>query len=99
MNTTTIHVFAKWQVKEGQTAQVLALLKDAAEASRKEEGNLFYDVHQSINDPRTIILFEGYTDEAALNEHRNSPHFQTVVIGQIVPRLESREVILTTPLT
>ncbi len=99
MNTTTIHVFAKWQVKEGQTAQVLALLKDAAEASRKEEGNLFYDVHQSINDPRTIILFEGYTDEVALNEHRNSPHFQTIVISQIIPLLESREVILTTPLT
>jgi len=98
MNTTNIHVFAKWQVKEGQTEQVLALLKDAAEASRQEKGNLFYKIHQSTADPRTIILFEGYTDEAALNEHRSSPHFQNIVLGQIVPLLENREVILTTPL-
>jgi len=98
MNSDTIHVFAKWQVKEGQTEQVLALLKDAAEASRQEKGNLFYNIHQSKTDPRTIVLFEGYTDESALNDHRNSPHFQTIVLGQIVPLLENREVILTTPI-
>jgi len=98
MNTSNIHVFAKWQVKEGQTGKVLALLKTAAEESRKEKGNLFYRVHQSTTDPDTIILFEGYTDEAALNEHRSSTYFQEIVLGQIVPLLEKREVILTTPL-
>lgn len=94
---STIHVFAKWQVKEGQADQVLALLKDAAEASRQEKGNLFYKIHQSNTDLNTIILFEGYTDEAALNEHRGSPHFQDIVLGKIVTLLENREVILTTP--
>lgn len=98
MNTNAIHVFAKWQVKEGQTETVLALLEEAAQASRQEKGNLFYQIHQSTTDPGMIILFEGYTDKEALNEHRSSPHFQDIVVSQIVPLLENREVILTTPI-
>jgi (4S)-4-hydroxy-5-phosphonooxypentane-2,3-dione isomerase len=42
----------------------------------------------------TLILFEGYTDETAVDEHRNSSHFQNLVIGNIIPNLENREVIL-----
>ncbi len=98
MNKQPIHVFAKWQVKDGHIDTVLALLTQAVRESRKEEGNLFYQVHQSNTDANTLILFEGYADEAAVTAHRNSEHFQTVVVGQIVPLLENREVILTTPI-
>ncbi|WP_342644915.1 putative quinol monooxygenase [Mucilaginibacter sp. CSA2-8R] len=98
MSTNHIHVFAKWQVKKGQTGQVLALLKQAAEASRQEKGNLFYQVHQGTADPDTIVLFEGYIDESALAEHRESSHFQSIVVGQIVPLLDSREVTITKPI-
>ncbi|MDJ1491776.1 putative quinol monooxygenase [Cytophagaceae bacterium DM2B3-1] len=92
----SIYVFAKWKVKEGQLETVLSLLPDAVKKSTEEEGNLFYKIHQSNSDPNTLVLFEGYKDEAALNEHRNSTHFQTLVVGQIVPLLEEREVTLTT---
>jgi quinol monooxygenase YgiN len=98
MNTQPIHVFAKWQVKPGHIDIVLAHIKDAAQKSRQEKGNLFYNVHQSTTDANTIVLFEGYTDEAAVAEHRATSHFQDIVIGQIVPLLENREVIVTTPL-
>jgi autoinducer 2-degrading protein len=98
MNEQPIHVFAKWQVKEGQLAAVLNLLAEVSQKSTAEEGNLFYKVHQSTGDPNIVILFEGYKNEAALDAHRNSEHFQTLVIGKIVPLLETREVIITTPL-
>jgi quinol monooxygenase YgiN len=73
-------------------------LAEVAKKSVAEEGNLFYKVHQSNTEPNTLILFEGYKDEAAVAEHRNSAHFQTLVIGKIVPLLESREVVLATQL-
>ncbi|MDJ1482226.1 putative quinol monooxygenase [Cytophagaceae bacterium YF14B1] len=92
----SIYVFAKWKVKEGQLETVLGLLPDVVKKSTEEEGNLLYKIHQSNSDPNTLVLFEGYKDEAALNEHRNSSHFQTLVVGQIVPLLEGREVTLTT---
>ena len=96
MNTKPVYVFAKWQVREGSFSTVLALLKDAAEQSRAEEGNLFYKIHQSTTDSNTIVLLEGYADESAANAHRASGHFQGIVVEQIVPLLASREVIPTT---
>jgi (4S)-4-hydroxy-5-phosphonooxypentane-2,3-dione isomerase len=93
-----VHVFARWLVKQGQLGAVLELLPAVVRASLDEAGNLFYQVHQDTADLRTLILFEGYADEAALAEHRSSSHFQAIVVGQIVPLLESREVVLATPL-
>lgn len=96
MNQQPIYTVAKWQVKEGQLDTVLTLLADVVPQSSAEEGNLFYKVHQSNADKNTLVLFEGYVDESALDAHRQSAHFQTLVIGKIVPLLENREIILAT---
>ncbi|QHV96488.1 putative quinol monooxygenase [Spirosoma endbachense] len=98
MSSNAITTFAKWQVKEGKLETVLALLANLSPQSREENGNLFYNVYQSTTDPNVIVLLEGYTNEVALAEHRNSPYFQKIVIQEIVPLLENREVILTTEL-
>ncbi|TDQ09480.1 putative quinol monooxygenase [Pedobacter metabolipauper] len=98
MSQKPIYAFAKWRVKEGQLDTVLNLLTEVVKKSTGEEGNLFYKVHQSNSDANTLILFEGYNDEEALEEHRNSEHFQKIVVGEIVPLLQDREVILTTRL-
>ena len=97
-NQNPVHVFATWKVKEGQIENVLQLLKTVHNESIKEEGNLFYKIHQSNSDLNTVILFEGYSNEAAVAEHRNSPYFQDLVLGKIVPLLENREIVLATPL-
>ena len=96
MDQQAIHVFAKWQVKDGEIDTVLALLKEVTLKSTAEEGNLFYNIHQSNTDANTLILAEAYADEAAVAVHRASEHFQAIVIGQIVPLLAEREVTLTT---
>ena len=95
MNSTTIFVFAKWQVSENQLPNVLEFLNEVAVKSRAEQGNLFYNIHQSQTEPNTLILAEAYNDESALNEHRNSEYFQNIVVGKIVPLLANREVYLT----
>jgi len=97
-NQNPVHVFATWKVKESQIENVLHLLKAVHDESIKEEGNLFYKVHQSNSDVNTIVLFEGYSNEAAVAEHRNSVHFQDLVLGKIVPLLDNREIILATAL-
>jgi len=99
MSTGAIHTFAKWQVKSGQLDKVLTTLATVARLSVQEEGDLIYEVYQSNDDENTILLLEGYTDEAALDSHRNSAHFKGYVIGEIIPLLENREVILTKALT
>ncbi|WP_428229916.1 putative quinol monooxygenase [Flavobacterium sp.] len=96
-NQNPVHVFATWKVIEGQIENVLNLLKTVHDESIKEKGNLFYTIHQSNSDTNTLLLFEGYTNEDAVTEHRNSAYFQDLVLGQIVPLLETRQIVLATP--
>jgi quinol monooxygenase YgiN len=98
MVTAPIHVFARWKIKEGNKQTVLQLLKDLGAKTVSEKGNLFYKVHQSREDANTLILFEGYANEAAQKEHMNSAHFVKLAVEQIIPLLEEREVTLTTPI-
>ncbi len=45
-------------------------------ASQQEPGCLLYVVQQAIDDPRRFLVYEQYRDQAALDEHRASEHFQ-----------------------
>ncbi|WP_025141920.1 putative quinol monooxygenase [Pedobacter jeongneungensis] len=95
MNEQNIHVFAKWQIIEGELHNVLAYLPELAEKSTAEPGNLYYKVYQDNADPNLIMLNEAYQDEEALVAHRNSQHYQDIVVAKIVPLLKERQVMLT----
>ncbi|MFT3796151.1 putative quinol monooxygenase [Flavobacterium sp.] len=94
MKKQPVYVFAKWTVKQGQLDAVLKLLPNPIEKSRKEAGNLMYNIYQERSDSNVLFLFEGYADEDALEQHRASDYFQNVIVKQIVPLLERREVQL-----
>lgn len=98
MANRPVHVFATWKAKAGQLDAVLAALPGLVAASRAEPGCLFFRVHRVDAEPDTLVLFEGYRDAVALAAHRDTAHFQTTVLGRIVPLLASRTVLLTTPL-
>ena len=85
-------------MKNREAFTVLKLLKTVQEASIKESGNLFYTIQQSNADANTLILFEGYINEAAVEAHRNTAHFQEVLLDKIVPLLANRTIVLTTPI-
>lgn len=52
-----------------------AMLQNASSAVRDEPGCLRFDVVQDQEDPNRIYLYEVYRDEAALDAHRQSPHY------------------------
>lgn len=85
-----ITVVAEWLVRSGEEAQVVALMRDVAVKSRAEAGCLEYRVNRSRDDPRSIVVFERYADQPALDAHRASAHFRDVVLKEIVPKLERR---------
>jgi autoinducer 2-degrading protein len=51
------------------------LLAAAAAATREEPDCLRFEVAQDEADPATFVLFEVYTDAAALAHHHTTPHF------------------------
>ncbi|MBD2593304.1 antibiotic biosynthesis monooxygenase [Nostoc sp. MBR 210] len=86
-------IIVKWRIKESETSRILKLLPELAEKTRSEEGNISYMIYQSENDPCELILCEHYTDTTAAESHRQSEHYKRIVAEEIIPYLESREVI------
>ena len=45
------------------------------QGSRREPGNLRWDLLQNEEDPDRFTLYEGYRDQGALEEHQKQAHF------------------------
>lgn len=88
-----VAVTASWHTQPGQEETVHRLLLQAAAAVREHEpGNLLYLTHQDAADPTHFLVYEQYADQAALEAHRDSAHYQELVVGKIVPLLAQRQV-------
>ena len=51
------------------------LVKDFTDASRAEEGNIFFDWYRNEDNPDEYLLIEAFQDDAA-EAHVNSDHFK-----------------------
>lgn len=83
-------VVARYTVMDGKQDEVLSILKQLIPLSRAEPGNRAYIVNQSKDDPRQILLYEQYVDEAAFQYHAGRDEFADLVKGRIWPLLENR---------
>jgi quinol monooxygenase YgiN len=72
------------------------LRKMAVEVKKSEPGCAFYQASRSQENPDNFLLYEHYTDQEALEAHRTTPHFQSIIEGTIIPLLEKRERALYT---
>jgi quinol monooxygenase YgiN len=75
--------------QEGNEDEVVAAMRELAEATRQEPGCELYIPTQDPKSPRSFLLYEQYVDKAALDAHTASEHFQRLATGQIFPLLES----------
>ena len=44
-----------------------------AESIRREPGNVMYRYYQPLDDPDTVLLIDGWADQAALDAHHATP--------------------------
>ena len=89
---TELQVIARYTISAGHEGEVLELLPRLAEASRGEPGALAFEIYRQLGDDRNIVLLERYVSPEAFAAHRETPHFKDLVLGQIIPRLDSRAV-------
>jgi quinol monooxygenase YgiN len=61
-------------------------------ASRKEPGCVSYIPHFIEGEACTVLIYEQYVDEAALDHHRASPHFHQYAIGGLYQKMKERQV-------
>ncbi|MEX3981981.1 putative quinol monooxygenase [Paraburkholderia sp. EG287A] len=71
----TVYLFASITPKPEHVADVEALMREMVSHTRKEPGNLRYDLLRRADGAPGFYLYETYVDEAAVQAHRESAHF------------------------
>lgn len=66
------------------------------EATRAEQGNLWFEWSRSVEEPNTYVLVEGFTEDGA-GPHVNSAHFKQMQVDfpqylTATPQIVSRQV-------
>ena len=89
-----IIVVAHWQVPATALASVLAFVAQLRLHTLTEPGCLGYEVFQGVGPQGGLLLLERYRDDAAIEAHRGSPHYQELVVEKILPLLTDRKVEL-----
>ena len=89
---TEVQLIARHTMKPGTESEVLPLVQQLVDAARAEPGNLAFDAFRSLRHPESYVLLERYASRDALAAHRASPHFQQIVIEQLVPLLADRTI-------
>jgi (4S)-4-hydroxy-5-phosphonooxypentane-2,3-dione isomerase len=69
-------IWVKVQIKPAMRDKFLkAIEHDALGSERDEPGCLRFNVLQDEKDENTYYFYEVYKDQAALEAHRNTPHY------------------------
>lgn len=77
-------------ISAGHENEVTDMFRKLQVATRQEPGCITYVVQRSRENPRLYLVYEQYTNEAALEEHRNSPHFKKFATDGVFRFVEER---------
>ena len=76
----------------GDVEEIRGHLLALTAASRKEPGCVNYVAHFLADEPSTVLIYEQYKDDAALDFHRGTPHFKQHAIGGLYQCMKERHV-------
>src|SRR5215469_4376196 len=85
------------QVKEGAGDQFESAFAKARTATRKEKGNLAYDLNRDTQDPSRYLVYERWKDLAALEAHLKTPHLKALLaeLPKVADGAPESQVLLT----
>jgi quinol monooxygenase YgiN len=76
-----IYVVATLTVKPETRAELIAAATACIRETRKEPGNIAYDLHESVTDPSKLVFVEQWENADALVPHRGAEH--TKAFGRV----------------
>ncbi|HSY00861.1 MAG TPA: putative quinol monooxygenase [Acidobacteriaceae bacterium] len=86
----TFTVRMKFRPEDRQ--RVAEILTALAHASRQEPGCITYVPHTLEGEPNTVVIYEQYADQKALDAHRASSHFKDSAVGGLYQLMLERQV-------
>ncbi|HSY67496.1 MAG TPA: putative quinol monooxygenase [Edaphobacter sp.] len=67
------------------------VLRHLTASTRREPGCVSYIPHFVEGEGCTVLIYEQYVNEAALEHHRGSPHFHQYAIGGLYQMMKERQ--------
>jgi len=80
----------RMQFAKDDRDRVTEILRNLALASRREPGCVSYVPHHVDGDPETVLIYEQYRDQEAVDAHRASPHFEQYAVGGLYQLMKGR---------
>jgi quinol monooxygenase YgiN len=77
-----IYVVATLTIKPETRAEFIAAATACIKETRKEPGNIAYDLHESVTDHSKMVFVEQWENAEALVPHRGMEHMKT--FGRVV---------------
>lgn len=71
-------------------AEIAEILRALTLASRQEPGCVSYIPHSVYGDPDTIVIYEQYKNQEALEAHQQSEHFKRYAVGGLYQKMRER---------
>ncbi|MGF1725343.1 (4S)-4-hydroxy-5-phosphonooxypentane-2,3-dione isomerase [Photobacterium nomapromontoriensis] len=71
MHVTLVEI----NIKPDKINEFIAAFRPNQQGSIAEEGNIRFDVLQDPEIPTRFTIYEAYRDEAAMLEHKTTPHY------------------------
>jgi quinol monooxygenase YgiN len=72
--------------------EIAGVLRELTELTRQEPGCVSYIPHFVESEPDTIVIYEQYKDDAAVEHHRHSPHFAKYAVGGLYQKMLERQI-------
>lgn len=85
-----ICVGVTYMILPNREEEAIDLFISMTEATLREPGCRMYQVHRSREEPRRFFLYEQYENEAALDAHRKSSHYEQYIQRGLFRILETR---------
>lgn len=85
---TELKIIAAIVIKEEYKDELMTIFHTVVEETRKEAGCIAYALHQDVKNSKKYIILEEWKDQAAIDSHNASPHFQAFAKG-IEGKIES----------
>ena len=79
-----LNITALFRARPGKETELRDALIGLLAPTRKEPGCLSYDLHQSVDDPARLLMYETWKDQAAIQAHMVSPH-----VEKLLPRVDA----------
>jgi quinol monooxygenase YgiN len=75
---------------EDDRPEITAIVRALTAASRQEPGCVTYVPHWVEGESATLLIYEQYADEAALEFHRSTTHFATYATAGLYQKMLDR---------